>query len=735
MVRDSKGFAREGSDAEQPAPAPISPALLQEIREWVDDPSWYSLGRQKDIEQCEAWLTEDPRDFGDIKYLGGGAFGVVFQAHQSGAKSPLAYKVLRPSLGYTEMLRKRLVREAKAVASLDHPGIVRLVESGLIGPQPFLATELVVGPDLARFLGDLKQPLLPDQAAELVMQVAESVQYAHTRGVLHRDIKPSNILLEPRDSNRRNGLEFAPRLTDFGLAKFIDQPIENPDSLSAGFRVMGTVRYMSPEQATGKTQDVGIGSDVFSLGVILYEITVGRLPFDGDSDPRILQQIANEDPIRPRKLRPYLPKDFEAIILKCLEKAPENRYASAGELASDLRRFLDREPVKATIATPIAKLRYWSRKNPNEVILVSVLVASFIVASAMVGFALLNERHHRLRASFALNAIEKIFFATAEKLNEGRVITHEDNIPLLLACVKLNEELSDQENQSTASVHRLSVAHHFAANGFARINRLDEAFRHRLQVLKLLDELLTREPTNEKYTYQQFVANFNLANELDPSDIANGKKTRITYLESAGAIINSLMLKAPDNPIYVDASNALDLTLATKFGAFETWSESLLNKAIASSKLLWEKNRDQPQLAKHAIAGSATLASLKNSLQNYQESILICTNAMELLDLALSDHRKDAWVEMLELRLHEEQCDALLGLESWMEAIQFAKRADALIVLLQEGYVSPKAMAERSIQSLKNQALAYRHLDREVDAIECEETVVRLSKEFMQNTP
>jgi len=709
--------------------------MLQEIREWVDDPSWHSLGRQKDIEQCEAWLQEDERRFSDIKYLGGGAFGVVFQAHQRGTAAPFAYKILRPSLGYTEVLRKRFVREAKAVASLDHPGIVRLAESGRIGCQPFLATELVYGPDLANYLAGLERLLPLDHAAELLMQVAESVQYAHSRGVLHRDIKPSNILLETRESVRRNGLEFATRLTDFGLAKFIYQPIENQDSLSVGFRVMGTVRYMSPEQAKGISKDVGIGSDVFALGVILYEITVGQLPFDGESDQRILQQIANEPPIRPSKRSPNVPKELEAIILKCLEKDPGNRYASAGDLASDLRRFLDREPVKAANATPIAKIRYWSRKNPNEAILVSVLIASFIVASAMVGFAWLNERHHRQRASLALNAIDKIFFPIAEYLNEGKDISHEEHIPLLLACVKLNEALVDQENRSRASVHRLSVAYHYAADGFARINKLDEAIRHRSQVLNLLGELLAREPTHEKFLYQLFLANQNLANELTASGVANGKTERMKYRESAGAILNRLMLKAPDNVIYADARNAFDLIQATDPSSVKNWSETLLKKAIASSKILWEKNRNQPRLAKHAIAGSISLAILENRRQNYLESARICKDASELLALAFTDHQDESWVELLELNLCEAHCNALLELGSWMEALQVAQRADKLIDSLRKDYLPHEAIAKIRIQSLKNQAQAYRHLGREVDAKECEENIAGLSKEFYQNRP
>ncbi len=187
--------------------------------------------------------------------------------------------------------------------------------------------------------------------------------------------------------------------------------------------------------------------------------------------------------------------------------------------------------------------------------------------------------------------------------------------------------------------------------------------------------------------------------------------------------------------VYLDARNNLDLTLATTSNSHESWSESLLLQAIASSKILWEKNRDQPILAKHAIAGSATLASLKSSRQNYQESMQISGDAFDLLELALSDHRKDAWVEMLELRLHRERYIALLGLESWMEAIQYAQRVDELIVLLQRNYVLPEAMAKQRIQCLENQAQAYRQLGREDDAKECEDSVIRISDEFKLKLP
>ena len=231
------------------------------------------------------------------------------------------------------------------------------------------------------------------------------------------------------------------------------------------------------------------------------------------------------------------------------------------------------------------------------------------------------------------------------------------------------------------------------------------------------------------------MANFNLANELDSKDIEDWRKSRTKFLENADAMINSLLLKAPDSPIYLDARNSLDLTLATNSESSETWSESLLKQAIASSKLVWEKNRGQPQLAKHAIAGSATLASLENYRQNFRESIRICLGALQLLELSLSDHRDEAWVQLLELRLHEEHCGALLELESWMEALKSAQRADELIVLLQRNYVSPEAMVEHRVQCLKNQAQAYRHLGREVDAEVCEETVVRLSEEFRPKTP
>ncbi len=221
--------------------------------------------------------------------------------------------------------------EAEAAARLQHPNIVQIFDVGEQAGTPYLALEFVDGGTLAERLDG--KPLPPPQAAELVETLARAIHAAHDRGIVHRDLKPANILLT------RDGI---PKITDFGLARRLDEAGQTQSGA-----VLGTPSYMAPEQAAGQVRAIGPAADVYALGTMLYELLTGRPPFKGASVLETLEQVRTQEALPPRYLQPKLPRDLETICLKCLEKTPGRRYASAALLADDLCRFIQGEPIQA----------------------------------------------------------------------------------------------------------------------------------------------------------------------------------------------------------------------------------------------------------------------------------------------------------------------------------------------------------------------------------------------------
>jgi predicted Ser/Thr protein kinase len=266
--------------------------------------------------------------------LGHGGMGIVYRARQKALGRVVAVKMMLGALGPDES--KRFRAEAKALATLQHPHVVQVFEAGEADGRLYLVMEHVPGGSLAQQL--LGVPLHWRRAAELVAVLASAVQHAHERGVVHRDLKPANVLLAD---------DGTPKIADFGLAKLLGA---DSGQTRTG-AVVGTPSYMAPEQAEGK--EVGTAADVYALGAILYECLTGRPPFQSDSAIQTLQQVCGQDPVPPARLNPNVPADLETVCLKCLEKEPANRYASASELADDLRRVLAGE---STLARPPSQL-------------------------------------------------------------------------------------------------------------------------------------------------------------------------------------------------------------------------------------------------------------------------------------------------------------------------------------------------------------------------------------------
>ncbi len=335
--------------------------------------------------------TDPPRGLGRFEVrreLGRGAFGVVFLAFDPLLRREVALKVPRADALVSRELRERFLTEARAAAALDHPNLVPVYEAGEVGPLCYLTSAYVAGPTLDRWLKDQADPLPSRATAALLTCLADALQYAHSRGVVHRDLKPSNVLLEAPGE----GGDLVPRVTDFGLAKLVGA--EGPAQTHSG-QILGTPAYMAPEQAAGQAHVAGPAADVYALGAILYDCLTGRPPFQGDTVLDVLVQVRTSEPVAPRALRPGVPRDLETICLKCLHKEAHRRYASAGELAEDLRSFLAGRPIRARRAGAAERAWRWCRRNPVVAALAGSLAALLLLATAGASLAALQLKEGR----------------------------------------------------------------------------------------------------------------------------------------------------------------------------------------------------------------------------------------------------------------------------------------------------------------------------------------------------
>jgi WD40 repeat protein/tRNA A-37 threonylcarbamoyl transferase component Bud32 len=305
--------------------------------------------------------------------LGKGGMGVVYKARQTGLKRLVALKMILPgSLGAGRVARFQA--EAEAVARLVHPHIVQVYEIGEHGGRPYFSLEFVSGGSLAARLAKSPQPACA--SAALVETLARAVAYAHQQGVVHRDLKPANVLLQPRQEGEPADSLGSPKIADFGLAKQLD----TDSGRTRDGEILGTPFYMAPEQAAGRANEVGPAADVYALGAILYETLTGRPPFRGPTLLDTLEQVRSREPVPPAQLQPRVPRDLDTICLKCLRKQPGARYASARDLAEDLRRFLAGEPIRARPVSRTERVRRWCLRNPGLASLGALLAVASLVA-------------------------------------------------------------------------------------------------------------------------------------------------------------------------------------------------------------------------------------------------------------------------------------------------------------------------------------------------------------------
>lgn len=380
-----------------------------------------SQGREPERRPRNSLGGDSPASIGRLEIrrrLGSGGMGQVFLAYDPLIRREVAVKIPLPGHWQSSTARARFLREARAAGKLRHANILPVYDSGESREGCFLVTQFVPGPTLANWLKGRSTPVPPTLAARIVARLADAMAHAHSRGVLHRDLKPSNVLLMPwdRDDSPANDSEardnetsvsetnvaeasvkeaardigsgaaqqaaasdafpFEPLVADFGLAAgdFDDS------TLSADGQLLGTAVYMSPEQAAGESDRIGPRTDVYALGLILYELLTGVRPFQRDTLLATLEAARNESPASPRKLRPELTRDLESICLCALRSQPERRYPSAADFRDDLNRYLAGEPVRARRPRVWERLTLWSRRHPAVAALTSTLVLGVLVA-------------------------------------------------------------------------------------------------------------------------------------------------------------------------------------------------------------------------------------------------------------------------------------------------------------------------------------------------------------------
>jgi WD40 repeat protein/tRNA A-37 threonylcarbamoyl transferase component Bud32 len=405
-----------------------------------------------------------------LEELGRGGMGVVYKARHLKLQRVVALKMLLGGSFVTSEERARFRIEAEAVARLRHPNIVQIyevgeheVDTGL--PRPYFTLEFAAGGNLSTRLAGRPQP--PRQAASWLETMARAAHYAHQQGIIHRDLKPSNVLLTEAGE---------PTLCDFGVAKLMT----GSDVKTKSGTLLGTAEYMAPEQAT-EGERVGPAADTYALGAILYTMLTGRPPFQGSNTLHILEQVRSQEPVSLRRLVPHLPRDLETICLKCLEKEPAHRYASARDLADDLHRFLLDEPIRARPAPFWERGWKWSKRRPAVAGLLAAVLALAALGVVLI-FGLWRGAEAQLKAETKAKDL-----AREKEQEEAR--GRQENLRLL-ANVTLDHGLNlcarGETNHGLLLLARaLGLAEESGAQELSRVTRLNLAvWRRRLVTLR-----------------------------------------------------------------------------------------------------------------------------------------------------------------------------------------------------------------------------------------------------------
>jgi tetratricopeptide (TPR) repeat protein/tRNA A-37 threonylcarbamoyl transferase component Bud32 len=529
-----------------------------------------------------------------VNVLGSGGMGVVFKARQAALDRDVAVKFLRDPHRVEPGQRERFLQEARAIARLHHPHLVQVYEFGEVAAagaatsQPYLVLEYVSGGSLADLVRG--SPQSPADAARLVETLADAIHYAHQQGVIHRDLKPANVLLSGEgrgargESPDRSPLapdlsSLIPKITDFGLAKFV---LTGSDLTLSG-ELLGTPSYMAPEQIS-KSGPITAAVDVYGLGVILYEALTGRPPFAAATVEATLLLVRQDEPVPPRRLQPTVPRDLETICLKCLRKEAGRRYASAQDLADDLRRFRAGEPIRARPVGPGERVVAWCRRKPAVAGLLAALVLVFLAGSSGVLW-----QWQRARGNADAAEQNAAAFRRERDTAERRLKLVHDRVDEL---TRLGRDLFQRPGQYRTGQAMLEQALAFyqkmlpeegndprvrreAAHLFGRVaaihhtlGQADKAAENYGRQADLLDNLLNEEPTDQALRMELADSHRWRGNSLRLQGEA--RQARQAY-DQARELHAGLVRNYPDEALY---QMALANTLLNIAGLLSHWDQA-----------------------------------------------------------------------------------------------------------------------------------------------------------------
>jgi len=546
--------------------------------------------------------------------LGRGGMGVVYRAQQLNLRRVVALKMLISGPLASPVLLARFRTEAEAVARLAHPNIVQIYETGESAGQAFFSMEYVTGGSLAD--RTRTGPLPPREAAEIAATLARAVDFAHRQGIVHRDLKPANVLLTG---------DGTPKIADFGLAKQLASDSRHTYTGD----VMGSPSYMSPEQARGATAQIGPPCDIYSLGAILYELLTGRPPFLGQDTMETLVLVLHEDPLPPRRLTPRVPRDLETIALKCLDKSPRARYASAAELAEDLERFLAGRPVLARPAGIVEQTIKWARRRPAWAALIAVTMVS---AATLVSYgawknrqlsaALSAEQSQRLRA-------EGNFRKALDVADRRLTRAGQDPQRLLAEELSFYDEIRKQPGSDAQILYERGLAARRAGDILRLMGNVPQSEHAYAEAIRLLEGLAATVPESEDYRRDLAASHNGLAQLWQETDRAAESEGH--YL--AGAKL--LAQLAAERPADTDFPRQLGVVwnnlgiYLSRAGRLDE-AAAAHEKAVSLRRPLAERFSDRAEFRLDTAISLANLAAVKAKLKDNAAALALLREALRL---------------------------------------------------------------------------------------------------------